>query len=80
MGIIPEFRKEKTMCKCVVCGKKVEDILIYRLMAEEEGLTPEEFVINNEGTYNREKDIFCCDGCYIKIGMPLGKAKLSWKR
>lgn len=60
--------------RCKVCGKAPEEIDEYVDMGEVEGLTPEEFVRQEEGTYNPETGMFYCTACYIKIGMPLGTA------
>lgn len=34
------------------------------------GLTPDDWVRQNEGTYNPHNGHFACTECYIKIGMP----------
>ena len=34
----------------------------------------DEYVRHNEGTYNYGTNLFWCTLCYIKNGMPLGKA------
>lgn len=33
-------------------------------------ISADEWVRENEGTYNAETDEFCCTPCYIRIGMP----------
>lgn len=43
----------------------------------EEGQTREEYVIQEEGTYNPENGHFLCDSCYIKAGMP--SSPFGWK-
>jgi hypothetical protein len=60
--------------KCKVCGKRPSEISEYIDAGEIEDMTPEDFVIENEGTYNPETGKFYCTGCYIKIGEPLGRA------
>ena len=60
--------------KCKNCGKKPEEIHEYVQGAQEEGMTVEEYVWLEEGTFNKETDLFYCTSCYIKLGMPLGKA------
>lgn len=63
------------MCKCKGCGKTPEQLIEYNMLAEEEGYSSaEEAVINEEGTYNPDTKMFYCSSCYIKAGMPLGKA------
>lgn len=59
---------------CKGCGKEPHEIESVRYFADGEGVTPEEFVIDNEGTYNEKTGLFYCDDCYIAEGMPLGKA------
>lgn len=59
--------------KCKVCGKHPSEIDEYVEMAEGEEIT-ESFMVNEEGTYNPVTKEFYCTDCYIKIGMPLGKA------
>jgi hypothetical protein len=59
---------------CKICGRKPEDISEYREGAFYMGITPNEYVRIEEGTYNTETKKFYCTSCYIKIGMPLGKA------
>ena len=59
-------------CKC--CGKKPSEIKEYIVYSAEEELTPEEFVVQNEGTYNPKTGLFYCTSCYIKLGMPSGVA------
>ncbi|MNG13225.1 hypothetical protein D3C84_968920 [compost metagenome] len=44
----------------------------YIELAAEEHMSPEEYVIREEGTYNGfEKERFYCTPCYIAAGMPL---------
>jgi hypothetical protein len=46
--------------------------------AANEGLTPDEYVWQEEGTLNRDTGQFACDGCYIKLGMPSGPNGWRW--
>lgn len=63
------------MCKCRICGKEPKDIMEYVMLAAAEGYeTAEEAVRREEGTYNPETGLFYCTECYIKAGMPSGKA------
>ena len=59
---------------CKGCGKRPDDLEEYVEMAEEEGMTPQEFVRSEEGTFNRDTGAFWCTACYIRAGMPLGVA------
>lgn len=58
--------------KC--CGQKPEEIIEYIVEADEEGITPEQFVVENEGTFNPVTGRFYCTNCYVKVGMPCGIA------
>lgn len=58
--------------RCIGCDKTPDQILEYIEMAEEYGITPTEFVLTEEGTYDAfVKGKFYCTRCYIKAGMPL---------
>jgi|GEM_PF-1050577 len=61
------------MAKCKICEKQPHEIYEYVSAAKAEGITPLEFVEENEGTYNPEKQLFYCTNCYVDIGMPFGK-------
>lgn len=56
--------------QCFVCGKKPEDLEDYAECAAEAEMTVEDYVTEEEGTYNPETGNFACNDCYIKIGMP----------
>jgi len=63
------------MPKCKECGRKASEINEYQeLLKNTDYKTIEEVIKNEEGTYNPETNQFYCTMCYIKIGMPLGKA------
>lgn len=65
--------KIEIMCKG--CKRKPSEIMEYKLLYRQCGCkTPEEVVMKEEGTYNKETGLFWCTSCYIKAGMPLGKA------
>lgn len=55
---------------CPYCKKKPHEIGEYIDLAIEKGVTPNEFVQQEEGTYNPTNGHFCCTLCYMKIGMP----------
>lgn len=42
----------------------------------EDGLTPDEWCWEEEGTLNKRTGEFCCTLCYIEIGMP--SARGGW--
>jgi len=60
--------------KCCICGKEPKQIDEYRIEAKFLRMTPDNYVKREEGTYNAEKDTFCCTDCYIKTGSPKGIA------
>lgn len=55
---------------CIGCNKRPEEISSIVMFAEMEGVTPDEFVLENEGTYNEANGHFLCDEDYIKAGEP----------
>ena len=66
---------KKLEIKCAICGLKPSEILEYSSEAKLLGISPDDYVIEEEGTYNPKNGHFYCTSCYIKIGMPLGVAK-----
>lgn len=60
--------------RCKICGRKPEEISEYIESAKEARLTPTQYVILEEGTFNPGTEKFYCTACYAKIGMPLGTA------
>ena len=65
---------------CAYCMKKPEEITEYITAAKSDGVTPRQYVILNEGTYNRNTGHFYCTDCYVKLGMPDGKADSNLSR
>ncbi len=55
---------------CIGCNKKPEEIEEYVEAAAEEEMTPDDYVAQEEGTYNRHNGHFLCTHCYIKAGQP----------
>jgi len=61
--------------RCKGCGRKPEEILEYKtLVLENDYESEEEAVICGEGTFNPRTGEFYCTECYVKAGMPLGRA------
>lgn len=60
--------------RCKECGKVPSQIPEFVELGKQMNCTPQEAVIEEEGTYNDFSGRFWCTECYIKIGMPLGKA------
>lgn len=59
---------------CKGCGKTPDAIPEYVVACRDYGCTPTEYVQRGEGTYNPKTGQFWCTECYIKVGMPLGRA------
>lgn len=60
--------------RCARCHKTPGEIHEYVVFSKEEGITPADFVRQNEGTYNDSNGRFWCTECYIALGQPLGVA------
>lgn len=56
---------------CPYCNRKPNEIQEYVEAANENEMSPHEYVRMDEGTYHPQTDLFCCTDCYIKVGMPL---------
>lgn len=65
-------RDYKLVCK--ECGRTPAEIEEYSYWNTQSGLDSDDYVKQEEGTYNPETGRFWCTNCYINIGMPLGKA------
>ena len=64
--------------RCFRCGKMPHELDEYVDAAhDEDDLTPEQFVKEEEGTYNPELNTFACTLCYVAIGAP--SAPHGWK-
>jgi hypothetical protein len=59
---------------CIGCKQHPDEIREYTGKGKELGVTPEEFVKLEEGTYNPVNGHFWCTACYINAGMPNGVA------
>lgn len=55
---------------CTGCNKHPDQIEEYVELAQDEGITPDDYVRTEEGTYNRENGHFLCTACYCHAGMP----------
>lgn len=56
--------------RCIGCRKTPEQIPEYLDLAEDLGVTPDEAVREEEGTYNRDNGHFTCTKCYTDMGSP----------
>lgn len=66
--------KEQFTPRCIECNRYPDQIEEYAYHNTQSGLEPDDYVKQEEGTYNRSNGHFWCTECYIKIGMPLGIA------
>lgn len=63
---------KESQISCIGCEKTPDEIEEYIEYGKMEEVTPTQFVIENEGTYNGFlKNRFYCTSCYIKAGQPL---------
>jgi hypothetical protein len=58
---------------CIGCDKVPEEIEEYVVAAEEDDMTPTEWVLAEEGTLNPATHRFACTRCYIQMGEPSGR-------
>lgn len=63
---------------CTGCNKPANEIDEYKFGAEENDMTVEDFVREEEGTYNPTNGHFLCTDCYIKAGMPSLPYPQTW--
>jgi len=66
--------------QCAVCRKTPDELEEYVEAAKEDSdryENSEEYVRNEEGTFNPRNNLFICTLCYIAIGMPSGPR--GWK-
>lgn len=55
---------------CTGCKKFAGQIEVYVEIAADEEMLPDDYVREEEGTYNPANGHFLCTDCYIKAGMP----------
>lgn len=55
---------------CTYCGKRPHQLEEYIVAAAYLEMTPDEYVREEEGTYNISNGHFACTDCYIAIGQP----------
>lgn len=62
---------------CKICHnepKDIEEYVFQPIIYPQYYDSPEDYVRKEEGTFNPKTELFYCTDCYVKIGMPLGKA------
>ncbi len=57
--------------RCRECGKTPSEIGEYVEAAEDNGMTPDDYVREEEGTFDPRTGRFYCTKCYIAVGMPV---------
>jgi hypothetical protein len=55
---------------CFRCGKTPDELSEYLPESTDSGLSPTDYVLQEEGTLNMSNGHFACTDCYIQIGMP----------
>jgi hypothetical protein len=63
---------------CIGCGKEPAELTEYVVEAESLGMTPNQYVREEEGTLNEANGHFACTDCYIKMGQPSRPAPDRW--
>jgi hypothetical protein len=63
---------------CIGCGKTPAELSDYTDLAAAVGMTPDDYVRAEEGTFNNANGHFACDTCYIRMGMPVGRNGRRW--
>jgi hypothetical protein len=63
---------------CMGCKKRPEEIPEYTDREIIAGMTPDDYVQREEGTYNPENGHFLCTECYIKAGQPSRPYPRRW--
>jgi hypothetical protein len=58
---------------CTGCNKTADEIPEYIEAAADAEMTVEQYVREEEGTYNPSNGHFLCTSCYINAGMPASK-------
>jgi len=61
---------KETVPFCTGCNKPATEIEEYVIGAAENDMEVNEYVIDQEGTYNHDNGHFLCTSCYIEAGMP----------
>lgn len=62
---------------CIGCYQIPDQIEEYQPAMTESSLSPDEYVKQEEGTYNPENGHFLCTKCYIAAGIPTSPS--GWK-
>lgn len=63
---------------CTGCNKPATEIDEYIEYASDNGISVQQYVEEEEGTYNQENGHFLCTDCYIEAGMPALPYPARW--
>lgn len=63
---------------CTGCNKRASEIEEYIEAARDSGISVDDYVKEEEGTYNHENGHLLCTDCYIKAGMPALPYPARW--
>lgn len=66
----PLVRGSRPSPTCFRCGASPSEAEEYDGPAAELDISVDEYVRQQEGTYNEQTNHYCCTECYIIIGMP----------
>lgn len=64
--------------KCIGCNKNADEIDEFIEAATENEMSVEDYVREEEGTYNPSNGHFLCTDCYIAAGMPSRRYPDRW--
>jgi len=64
---------------CMRCGKTPSKIAEYAFPAKDFGISRDEYVRREEGTYNPDNNLFACTDCYTELGCPSSPTRRGWR-
>ena len=72
------MKQEKIIPFCTGCNKPATEIAEYIESAKDADMEINDYVMEEEGTYNPVNGHFLCTDCYIKAGMPSKPYPNKW--
>ena len=72
------WNPKNLVLQCQGCQSFPWQLFEYTSMADEENISADQYVWENEGTLNRDNGHFLCTDCYVKAGMPTSSGE-GWK-
>lgn len=64
---------------CAECLRTPSEIPDEVALADAFGMTPDEYIMRIEGTYNSENGLYLCTDCYMAVDMPALPWPQQWK-